>query len=186
VRAFIAIEIADPARSAVVAYLETLRATADGVAWTRPENLHLTLKFLGNVEGARLPSLTERVHGVAAAQPAFALRVAGVGAFPSLARPRVLWVGVRAPELAALAVAVDRACVAEGFPPEPRPLHPHVTLGRVRERGARPRTGDLPFLATDGGREFGHAAATSLVFFRSELGRGGARHEPIAILPFPA
>ncbi len=109
-RCFVAVTLGDPTRAAVIEYLERLRATVAGVAWTRPENLHLTLKFLGDVAAARVPSLTERLRLAVAAEPAFTVRVGGVGAFPSLARPQALWVGVGSPRVAALAAAVESAC----------------------------------------------------------------------------
>jgi len=139
-RSFIAIRLADPARATVVAYLEQLRATVGGVAWARPENLHLTFKFLGDVACERLPPLVAALRPVAASVQPFTLRVAGVGAFPSLARPRVLWVGVAAPVLPALAAAVERACRDQGFALEARAFRPHLTLGRVRSERHRSRT----------------------------------------------
>ena len=181
-RSFIAIPLTDPARTAVVEYLEHLRATVGGVAWTRAENLHLTLKFLGDVAVARLPSLTERLRPVVAAQRSFTLRVVGVGAFPNLARPRALWVGVVSPALHPLVHAVEVACVAEGFEPERRPPHPHVTLGRIRAPSRRGAS-DLALLAADGSREFGVATVESVVLFRSELRSSGARHTALATWP---
>jgi 2'-5' RNA ligase len=203
-RSFIAIALADPARSAVEAYLAQLRQAIGGVAWTPPENLHLTLKFLGDVMPARLESLAVRVAEIAAAQTPFALTVAGVGAFPSVRRPRVLWIGVAAPAVGPLAAAIDRACAAEGFVPEARPFHPHLTLGRVRQaRRAdrrRPKPGrampgtsrrwqedPTPALAAlegDHERAFGVSPVDALVLFRSELGPVAARHTVLVSWPF--
>jgi RNA 2',3'-cyclic 3'-phosphodiesterase len=182
VRAFVAIPIADPARAAVVAYLERLRATIGGVAWTRLENLHLTLKFLGNVPADRVADLTARLQAVGLGARPFALQVGGVGAFPSLARPRALWVGVSSPALVPLADAVEAACVAAGCAAEERPLRPHVTLGRVRDT-SRKRPPELGFLGADGGKEFGAAPVDAFVLFRSELRSDGARHTALATVP---
>ncbi len=176
-RTFVAIELVDPARAALSDYLATLRPTP-GVAWTRAENLHLTLKFLGNVPTARIDELTARLREATAAAAAFTMTVAGVGAFPNVARPRILWVGCKAPSLPALAAAVDAACVRCGCAAEERPFHPHVTLGRVRE-GKR---GSFPFLAADGSRDFGASATSAVVLFASQLGSGGARYTPLATL----
>ena len=180
-RTFVAIELGDPARAAVAEYLATLRPTP-GVAWTRPENLHVTLKFLGDVATARISELSARLAAATADVPAFTMTVAGVGAFPNVARPRVLWVGCKAPTLPALAAAVDGACVGAGFAAEARAFHPHATLGRVRE-GKR---GGLSFLAGDGGREFGASLASGIVLFASMLGRGGARYAPLGTFPLAA
>lgn len=181
-RCFVAVSLAEPARAAVVAYLERLRATVAGVAWTRTDNLHLTLQFLGDVASSRLPSLTERWRDALDDVGALTLRVGGVGAFPNLARPQVLWVGTTSDRLAGLVERVQGASEAEGFARERRPFHPHVTLGRVRMRSRRD-VPDLAFLARDGAREFGSAPVEQIVLFRSELGPGGARHTPLAIFP---
>jgi len=178
-RCFVAVSLADPARAAVAEYLESLRATVAGVAWARPEQLHLTLKFLGNVVPTRIPALEMRLAEAVGAMDADTAEVAGVGAFPNLARPQVLWVGVRAPSLAALADAVEASAAAEGFPRETRPFRPHVTLGRVRERGRRAAP-ELSLLARDGDRAFGTSPLREATLFRSVLGAGGARHDVLA------
>jgi 2'-5' RNA ligase len=181
-RCFVAVSLAEPARAAVVEYLERLRATTAGIAWTRPDNLHLTFQFLGNVEASCLPSLTERLRDALASIGSFEMQVGGIGAFPSVSRPQVLWVGLTASEIGPLAAAVHRACAAEGFPPEQRTFRPHLTLGRVRTRGRRDAP-DLGLLARDGARQFGGAPVERVALYRSELGSGGARHSALAIFP---
>jgi 2'-5' RNA ligase len=174
-RCFVAVSLVDPARTAVAEYLASLRATVAGVGWVRPEQLHLTLKFLGNVAPARIAALEARLIEAVGVIEACTAEVAGVGAFPNLARPQVLWVGVRAPSLAALADAVEASAAAEGFARETRPFRPHVTLGRVRERGRR-ATPEVALLARDGDRAFGTSPLRDVTLFRSVLGAGGARH----------
>lgn len=178
-RCFVAIDLEDPARRAVGAYLGDLRATIPGVAWTRPGNLHLTLAFLGDVPATSVPDLAARLARALAGTACFTARVVGVGAFPSLARPQVLWVGVAAPPLRGLADAVQRTCEAAGFPRERRPFRPHVTLGRVRTR-TRGAGSDLGLLGRDGDRDFGAAPVGRVTLYRSELAKGGARHAPLA------
>jgi RNA 2',3'-cyclic 3'-phosphodiesterase len=182
-RCFVAIGIAEPARTAVVEYLERLRSTVAGVAWVKPDNLHLTLRFLGNVAATRVPGLTEQLRLTLAPHPGCELRVAGVGAFPSLARPQALWIGVGSPRLTALAAAVEAACERAGFGSERRAFRPHVTLGRVRARHPAP---DLTFLARDGGRELGITPVGEVVLFRSVLQAQGARHSVLASVPLAA
>src|SRR4051794_342080 len=133
IRSFVAVDVDATTRDAAAALLARLRATGADVAWSRPDALHVTLEFLGSVEPERLTRLAARLADVAAAQPAFTLALRGVGAFPSLARPSVLWIGVDAPALAILASAVADIAAAEGFAREARPFHPHLTLGRVRD-----------------------------------------------------
>lgn len=186
IRSFVALEVEEPARSALIAYLAELRV-AEGVAWTRPENLHVTLKFLGGVAPDRLGELTEPLAAVARGCVVFPVAYAGVGAFPSLVRPATLWVGAQASALGPLARGVDDASARIGVAPEERPFHPHVTLGRVRGHGKR-RRGRAPTLpetlraALDAARvrAFGVAEARALVLFRSDTEPGGARYTPLA------
>ncbi len=106
------------------------------VKWVEPANLHFTLKFLGEVPEEHLLSVVEAVREVAAFRP-FELSIEGLGAFPDLRAPRVLWVGVQegARELAALARHVEEALSRARFPREERPFEPHLTIGRVRTEG---------------------------------------------------
>jgi 2'-5' RNA ligase len=191
IRSFVAIEVEEPARGAILDYLTELRRRVEHVVWTPPENLHVTLKFLGGVAPERLTSLAERLAAIAAARPRFAVAYAGVGAFPAVVRPQVLWVGAVAPELARLAAAVDEVSVNAGIEAERRPFHAHVTLGRVhgahagRRRSSpdhRTHGGLRDVVAADGTRGFGIAPATALVLFRSDTGRDGARHTALARL----
>ena len=181
-RCFVAVSLGEPARTAVIEYLERMWATTAGVAWTRPDNLHLTLQFLGSIEASCLPSLRERLQGALAPVASFEMQVGGIGAFPSVSRPQVLWVGLTSPEIGPLAAAVQRACAAEGFPPEQRKFRPHLTLGRVRTRGRRDAP-DLELLARDGALEFGTAPVERVTLYRSELRPTGARHSVLAIFP---
>jgi RNA 2',3'-cyclic 3'-phosphodiesterase len=106
------------------------------IQWVRPEAMHLTLKFLGNVDEALLPEI-ERVMGEAAkGSRAFSLDVAGLGAFPDARAPRVLWTGLsgKADVLVDLAAGLDHRLERLGFSPEKKPLQPHLTLGRIKDR----------------------------------------------------
>jgi 2'-5' RNA ligase len=185
IRSFVALELGGAVREALVHCLDELRATGAAVAWVRPANLHVTLRFLGAASPVGLVALRTRLAPVAAAQAPFPIVVRGCGAFPTLRRPRALWVGVQAPPLAALAAAVEAACAAAGFPPEEgRVFRPHVTLGRVR--GARRPAADpgthaaLDRLEALRDADFGVSPAEHLTLFRSDLGPGGARYTPLA------
>ncbi len=196
IRSFVALDVAGPARDAVESLLARLRATGADVAWTRPDALHVTLKFLGSVAPDRLAQLGTRLAAAAAAQPRFTVRLAGIGGFPSLARARILWVGVEAPELVRLAEAVERACLGEGFAADDRPFHPHLTLGRMRaDRRHAARAGGeskaagralIDLLRLERERVFGASLVDELILFRSDLGAGGARHSALARFAFAA
>jgi len=133
VRLFIAINLPADVRQRIHEATATLRDAAPDVAWTPPERLHLTLKFLGErpeSEVARLESMLRRVGGHHATLP---LTIEGGGAFPTLARPRVIWAGVAAePRLELLHHDIEAACAELGYDVEGRPFRPHLTLGRAR------------------------------------------------------
>lgn len=103
--------------------------------WTRPEGSHLTLKFLGETAANRVEGIVAALQAAAATQPGFTLTVAGLGCFPTLRRPNVIWVGVQDPDraLQRLAAAVDGAMAGLGWQAERRPFNGHLTLARVKQ-----------------------------------------------------
>lgn len=134
VRTFIAIELNERIHSEL-ALLQTVLKNADAdVKWTAPESIHLTLKFLGNLSAEKLKE-TEKILSETAEETApFTLTLKGVGAFPKLDYPRVLWVGLEdgIPETVKLAMAIEDKLEKIGVPREDREFHPHLTLGRVK------------------------------------------------------
>ena len=135
-RVFIAVELPDPIRRQLAQLQDELKSCQADVSWVQPQNLHLTLKFLGEIEESRLEPLQKALQEVAGRQTAFRLRLEGIGAFPSTTFPRVIWVGAfeGADPLRRLAEAVDQACVSCGFTQEERPFAVHLTVGRVRSK----------------------------------------------------
>lgn len=132
-RLFVAIALDDPARQALAGLQHRWRQAGADVAWVRPENLHLTLAFLGDTASGRVPSLAAALTRRAAATPPFDIEIRGWGAFGRPGRPRVLWAGVAAsPALEHLHAALATDLRGLGFDLEPRPFAAHVTLGRVR------------------------------------------------------
>ena len=176
IRTFIAIEIAPAIIDRLTTVQQQLRRTAAQVAWTRPEGVHLTLKFLGNVPEERLPALGEALGHVAQHYTPFPLRVEGIGGFPNLRHPRVLWAGIgegQAP-VSALAREVDETLTALGFPREERPFSPHLTLGRVKSPdGLAPL---LALLATQADSQFGEMRVEAVSLMRSDLLPQGAKY----------
>jgi 2'-5' RNA ligase len=132
-RAFIAILLSPEARDAVTEEVERLRPLSGAVAWVPRDNLHHTLRFLGEQGEERLADALAAVETTAAAGEPFTLGLHGLGAFPGLERPRILWVGVAEGALAArgLQARLEAGLAERGFPPEARPWHPHLTVGRV-------------------------------------------------------
>jgi RNA 2',3'-cyclic 3'-phosphodiesterase len=139
IRAFIAIHV----EASVLAELEkiqrSLAAKAKDVRWTRSEQLHLTLKFLGYVLPEPLHDLTLKLNAIAAETTGLSLTAEGLGCFPNFNRPRIIWAGLSGDidRLSALQSRVDAAAETIGIPREERPFHPHLTLGRVAETNSR-------------------------------------------------
>lgn len=156
------------------------------MSWVAPANLHVTLKFLGEVDPSRLAGVAEALRAVAAASRAFDLGLAGVGAFPSPSRPRVLWAGVAegADVLADLARRIDEALGALAFERETRPFTGHVTLGRVRVPRSAPALAAM--LAADAGRVFGLVRVGEIALMRSDLSPQGSRYTVVETWPLGA
>lgn len=145
-RLFIAVELPHPARAALAAVRQRLAGVwpEGDVRWTQTDNIHLTLRFLGDTEGDRVGPLGSALDEVAAQVRPLALALGPVGAFPDARRPRVIWVGLEGESLAALGrlqKAVERRVRDLGWAREPRPFHPHLTLGRVSPGRGRPPAG---------------------------------------------
>jgi 2'-5' RNA ligase len=145
------------------------------VRWINDEGLHITLKFFGEVANDRLDVISEALRYAAQGAGTLSLRLGELGAFPTKARPRVLWVGVEGPPaLELLQDRIERGSEAIGFPPEGAPFQPHVTLGRVRE-GQRLPAGGLENYAD--GFEQVPFVAQELVLYESVLTTRGPRYE---------
>lgn len=184
VRSFVAILLDEAVRTAVASEVETLKPLARAVAWVPPQNLHLTFKFLGELAPEVLEAVEERlVEAVSGTEP-FILTFHGLGAFPGLARPRVIWVGVAqgARECQALQAQVEAALASRGFPKEARPYTPHLTIGRVRE--PRGLTALQQAITRDGQKEFGGQSVTSIALMRSDLHPSGARYTELSTVSF--
>lgn len=157
-----------------------------GARWNRAEQLHLTLRFLGNVEVARIGALTEAVRVACANNAPLKLRAERIGCFPDLRFPRVLWVGVHDAEkrLAALAKAVVDATAAFSNDLREEKFTGHITIARIRDVKG-PQAEILTRLMHGmGERVFGEWTADAIEIMRSELSAGGARHTCLARLPF--
>ena len=137
VRAFVALDISYESRQAVEAATTGLRdAGISGVRWVRPEAIHLTLKFLGNVDAGQVQTILGALEAAAAGTGPFELKLTGLGAFPNVRTPRVIWVGLYAEidPLLELQRRVDLELhSALGIPIEKRHFSPHLTIGRVRD-----------------------------------------------------
>ncbi len=134
IRAFIAVELPEAVKEYLSTLSDELKRARGDVKWVRPESIHLTLKFLGTVRLELVPALEAAAAPVFSREQSFGLRAGGLGAFPNLGRPRVIWAGLedRSGSLGPLAASVESAVEPLGFPREKRSFNPHLTLGRVR------------------------------------------------------
>lgn len=187
-RLFAALELPAPVLAQLAALAESLRADApkDAVRWVRPEGVHLTLKFYGEVEAKRLKDLQAVLTEAATAADPLTFTLAGIGAFPNLTRPRVIWAGL-AGDIAALKrlqAAVEAASLRYGFAPEDKPFNPHLTLGRVNQPLRPQEHGRLANVLgqakTPPGKPF---TLDALSLMRSELRRGGAHYTRLFSAP---
>lgn len=182
-RAFIGIGLPPDVRDAVADAIGTVPDARGPVSWVGKANLHITLRFLGEIRPDGIPALAEALAGVAAASPPFSLDAAGGGAFPGPRNPRVLWVGFREPlELVGkLQQNMENALSGAGFPREDRPFHPHITVGRVR--GVLPPAWGERFVQALAGRSFGVVTVSSFRLFESRLSPGGAIYTVVREFP---
>ena len=182
IRAFFAVELGERARTAAAEVARELRASpgGDAVRWVHVEGLHVTLRFLGDVETGWIPGIVDRVRAETSALGPFRIRLGGVHPFPSARRPNVVVLDVGPVEpLEELAEAVERGVVAAGFAPESRRFRAHLTLGRVRGRRFPSATSAMtPEEAAWDVRE--------AVLFRSELHHSGARYTALERIPLGA
>ncbi len=187
-RLFVAVPLDDGAVADVGRLVAEVRADVEDaherpVRWVRHEGLHLTLRFLGATAEDRRPAVEAAVRAAAAGVPRFSVKLAGSGAFPTAARPRVLWLGVTegADQLRDLAAALADELVPLGFPPEDRPYAAHLTLARSDGLRSGPPTASALASAAAGWSTAFEADRVTL--FESHTGRGPARYEALLEVP---
>jgi 2'-5' RNA ligase len=175
IRVFCAVELTAEIRAAVAAHAARLRREfADARAsWARPEGLHVTLKFIGEVEAARVEALSRAAGAAVEEFKPFQLTIAESGTFPPRGAARVLWVGVRdeSGQLSQLQSRLERECESAGFTREPRAFKPHLTVARLRAPSHA--LSEAHRHATFGPYHF---QVSELLVIRSQLGPGGSRY----------
>jgi 2'-5' RNA ligase len=176
IRAFIAIELSAALQKALGEVISTLSPHTAAVRWIAPENIHLTLKFLGDIPTGNLALLQKAIQAEALQHPACSLAVGGLGAFPSLRRPRVIWIGIQAPSgLKSLHQGLENAASRMGIAREERPFSPHLTLGRINQRATPAQIDQLgTLLGQVPASQLGEMKAETVTLYRSDLKPGGA------------
>lgn len=182
-RLFIALNLPDTERRLIREAAGPLREAGLPVRWIEDDIYHLTLKFLGEVRSEMVPVVERVVKRVAAGTRAFPITVSGFGAFPTIRRPRVLWVGVEpTPALRCLKQDLEWGLAAHGFERETRAFHPHITLGRSGEGEGAGAFRGLDELAA--GLDYsGTVEVTTVDIMRSHVSRQGARYSLLEAVP---
>ena len=180
-RVFVAIELPHDVRACLAKHIDNLRSAMPEVraSWSREDNLHLTLKFLGDIPVASVEQLSAAATVAASKVAPFEIVVEGCGAFPPRGQPRVLWIGIDDPsgKLSELNRALEDECANAGFAPEPRAFHPHLTIARIRQpHGSR----QLAAMHKEVGFNREAISVSELAVIRSELLSEGSRHTVIS------
>ncbi|HEX9442855.1 MAG TPA: RNA 2',3'-cyclic phosphodiesterase [Candidatus Binatia bacterium] len=181
-RLFVAVKIDPDVLERIGRAQARLENNLSGLRWVKRENLHLTLKFLGQVSDERITPVGEALERTLAPLSRGSVSTRGLGVFPDIRRPKVLWAGLDAAPLAPLARAVEEALAPLGFAREAREFKPHLTIGRWREFAGRPdalRSEIEKWRAHD----FGASEIREVVLFQSVLKPDGAIYTPLKIFP---
>jgi 2'-5' RNA ligase len=176
IRAFIAAPISAGVRERMGELLAKLRRTEAGVRWSRPDSIHLTLRFLGNIFESQVETVGEAMAEAVMGIGPVKVEVCGFGTFPENRRPRVFWLGLTrgARELTEIFDDLERALIARGLGPADKKFSPHLTLGRVKT-GERLNQAIRVMLSEAKG-SFGEYTINRIILFQSRLNPAGAEY----------
>ncbi len=181
IRAFVGVRI-DPKMAQKISEVRSqLKQSLTGIRWVAQENLHFTLKFLGAVEEEKIAPIIDAVERAVRPSEPFSLTAGGIGAFPVIIRPRVLWVGLEAQGLKVLAQEIETTLEPLGFAPEERAFKPHLTIGRWRNAAAKTqRLAEAIDRWKD--QDFGQSTVAEVELFQSILKPNGAVYSPLRVI----
>ena len=181
IRTFIAIELSSEMRSKLAAVQDKLKKSEAWVKWVEPKNIHLTLKFLGYVSASQLKSIFEAVHQSIEGIAPFPLSFSGLGAFPRLENPRVVWVGVEEGRemLSRISRNLEEILKRNGFPVEAREYHPHLTLGRVKSSQNKAQL--IGFIKSEKDCSIGSMEVKEITIMQSILKPEGPGYKPLHV-----
>jgi len=188
-RLFIAADISSEQRAACAQLIEDLKKgvqfTKAYPKWVEVDKMHLTLKFLGNVEAGRVSEITQAIDPIAVRSPRFTMGFRGLGAFPTERQPRIIWIGVQVGRRNATALAgeIEQALIPLGFPPEDRPFHPHLTLARVKSM--RDAHALMDILRSHHDADLGETGVDHLTLYQSTLMPEGPVYRALHTWPLP-
>jgi 2'-5' RNA ligase len=186
IRSFIAIDFPEETRTALGDVQERLKQSGAGVRWVKPASIHLTLKFLGNIHPAQVEDIALAVAEEVRDEPPITLGAAGLGAFPSRKKPRVIWIGMEGEvqRLSRIQARVENALEPLGFVREKRVFQPHLTIGRVKDRRRLQTLIDA--MATLDMEPFNSFDADEIILYKSDLRPTGAIYTKLHRMPLAA
>jgi len=186
IRSFISIELPEETIQKLAAIQEELKRSRAGVRWVKAGSIHLTLKFLGNILPAQVDEIAAAAAQVVVDEPPIILCAAGLGAFPSYRKPRVIWVGLRGEveRLANIQAGLEKALETLGFAQEGRGFRPHLTIGRVKDRHRLQSL--IEAMSTLELPEFNSFDADEIILYKSDLRPTGAIYTKLHRMPLAA
>jgi 2'-5' RNA ligase len=186
IRSFIAIDFPEETRKALEDIQKELKQCGAGVRWVKPGSIHLTLKFLGNIHPAQVEDIALAVAEEIRDDPPITLGAAGLGAFPSRRKPRVIWIGMEGEvqRLTRIQARVENALESLGFVREKRPFRPHLTIGRVKDH--RKLQALIDAMATLDMEPFNSFDADEIILYKSDLRPTGAIYTKLHRMPLAA
>ena len=181
IRAFVAVDLELQTVQRIAEAIDRLLPRIPGIRWLPPTHFHLTLKFLGDVDEAKVEPIAAALERDLYPFSCFTINAKGLGVFPDLKRPRILWVGLVGDELNALASRVEKALVPFGFAAERRAFTPHLTIGRWRQFNGSPK--ELrDEIEKWQGHDFGRSNVDEVILFQSVLKPEGAVYHPLKVV----
>jgi 2'-5' RNA ligase len=181
IRAFVAVDLEPQTVQKIAEATVQLRPRMPGIRWLPPTNFHLTLKFLGDIDEAKVAPIAAALERDLYPFSCFTINAKGLGVFPDPKRPRILWVGLVGGELNALASRVEKALAPFGFAAEKRAFTPHLTVGRWRQFDGSPKElGDE--IEKWRGHDFGRSNVDEVILFQSVLKPEGAVYRPLKVV----
>ena len=178
-RTFISVELPDEVREKISGAVEALKKVNAAVKWVEPKNLHITLKFLGEVPEGEIDNLKDRVAEAVKGKKSFPAEFSGVGTFPEGRKPRVIWAGTAkgGKEQEEIAASLEKALSKAGFREEERGFKPHITIGRVKEgKNLDALLGEIEKMK---GKPFGGMMVEDINLMKSRLSPKGPIYEEV-------
>lgn len=181
-RCFISIAIPEDIKKGMSAIQDRLRKSGADVSWTKPDGMHLTLKFLGEIEEKRVAKIETALNIACAGINSFSLDLSGIGVFPDIRRPRVVWIGLNenGNSLTKMQRGIENQLEEIGFPIEKRRFTPHITLGRVRSNKNLSQL--LSIMDEEKNSEIGSFSVSNIHLMKSDLRSEGAVYTELFLL----